>query len=229
MAESRIYLALWGKLFKQSKKVSTTIMKPGNFYKIQVYKYADPVVTKTLAGVDTAYIFLIGKYKGKDEKGLPHYYFPALKLKHINPRNFFTALDAATDSISEKKIDESEEFRLLLRQFPLDGKPLFTILKKKPLIYEGNYREYRMASIRSVEELEIDKEYLKIKMIRGYSNEKKIEEEKKLDKPKETPQELKKQEKVEKILKQKEINLEPQPKSIVEKIEVVNQASQPNV
>lgn len=228
MAESRIYLSLWGKLFKNTKKVSTTVMRPGNFYKIQVYKYAEPSVTKTLAGLDTAYIFLIGKYRGKDEKGMPHYYFPALKLKHVNPRNFFYALEAATDSINEEKIDESEEFRLLLRQFPLDGKPLFTILKKKPLIYEGNYREYRMASIRSVEELIIDKEYLKVKMIRGYSNEKKIEEEKKLQKPKESPEKIRKEEKVENILKQKEINLQPQPTDIIQKIDVVNQSSQPN-
>ncbi len=228
MAESRIYLSLWEKLFKQTKKVSTTIMKPGNFYKIQVYKYADPAVTKTLAGIDTAFIFLIGKYKGTDEKGKPHYYLPALKLKHINPRNFFYALETATDSINEEKIDKAEEFRLLLRQFPLDGRPLFTLLKKKPLIYEGNYREYKMISIRSVEELQLDKEYLKTKMIRGYSNEKKIEEEKKLEKPKESPEKLKKEEKVEKILKQKEINLEPQPKTIIEKIDVINQASQPN-
>lgn len=227
MAESRIYLSLWGKLFKNTKKVSTTIMKPGNFYKIEVYKYANPAITKTLAGIDTAFIFLIGKFKGKDEKGMPHYYFSALKLKHINPRNFFFALESATDSISEEKIDESEEFRFLLRQFPLDGKPLFTILRKKPLLYEGNYREYKMVSIRSVEELELDKEYIKTKMIRGYSNEKKIEEEKKLDKPKETPQELKKQEKVEKILKQKEINLETQPTGIAEKIDVINKASNP--
>ncbi len=227
MAESRIYLPLWGKLFKTSRKVSTTIMKPGNFYKIQVYKYADPSQTKVLAGLDTTYIFLIGKFRGKDEKGMIHYYFPALKLKHVNPRNFFYALEAATDSISEQKIDEAEEFRFLLRQFPLDGKPLFTILKKKPLIYDGNYREYKMASIRSVEEVELTKSYIKSKMIRGYTNKEKIDEEKKLEKPKQTPQELKKEEKVEKIIKQKEINLETQPTGIAEKIDVINKASNP--
>ncbi len=181
MAESRIYLPLWGKLFKTSRKVSTTIMKPGNFYKIQVYKYADPSQTKVLAGLDTTYIFLIGKFRGKDEKGMIHYYFPALKLKHVNPRNFFYALEAATDSISEQKIDEAEEFRFLLRQFPLDGKPLFTILKKKPLIYDGNYREYKMASIRSVEEVEVPKSYMNSKMIRGYTNKGKSDEENKLE------------------------------------------------
>jgi len=227
MAESRIYIPLWNKLFKKYKKVSTTLMKPGNFYKIEVYKYSDPAQTKVLAGLDTTFIFLIGKFLQNTEKGI-HYYFPAIKLKNVNPRNFFMALEPAIDSINEEKIDEAEEFRLLLRQFPLDGKPLFSLIKKKKLVYEGNYREYKMASIRSVEKLELDKEYIKTKLIRGYSNEKKLEEEKKLQEPKETPQELKKEENVEKILKQREINLQPPPQSIEQKIEVVNQASQPN-
>ena len=217
MATSRIYLKEWSNLIKSGKKVSSAAMRPGNFYKIIVYKYSDPKQTKVLSGLSTAYIFLIGKFRAKDEDGMLHYYFPAIKLKHVNPGKFFEALKMAVDDVNEEEINEAEEFKNLLRKFPLDGKPLFNILKKKPLVYDGNYREYRLASVRSVEELEIDKEYIKVKLIPGYSNEKKLEEEKKLDKPKESPEKAKKEEKIEKVQRQREINLEPP----ITKIEIV--------
>jgi hypothetical protein len=53
----------------------------------------------------------------------------------------------------------------LLRTFKADGEPIFNVLKKKPLLYEGNYREYKMTSIKSVEILTIDKEYLRDKFL----------------------------------------------------------------
>jgi hypothetical protein len=67
--------------------------------------------------------------------------------------------------VNEEKINELEEFRFLLRTFQADGAPIFNVLKKKPLIYEGNYREYKMTSIKSVEILTIDKEYLRDKFL----------------------------------------------------------------
>jgi hypothetical protein len=67
--------------------------------------------------------------------------------------------------VDEEKINELEEFRFLLRKFQADGAPIFNVLKKKPLIYEGNYREYKMTSIKSVEILTVDKEYLRDKFL----------------------------------------------------------------
>ena len=172
MATNRIFTPKWTNIITGLKPIAHGMMKPGNFYKVVVYKYADPSQTKVLAGLDTAYIFLIGRFTDKKV------FFPSIKLKHVNPELFFDSLRLTLDNVSEQSIDELEEFRLLLRKFPNDGKPLFNILKRKPLIYEGNYREYKMTSIKSVELIEIDKEYLKDKFLPGYNTTQRAKERK---------------------------------------------------
>jgi hypothetical protein len=69
-----------------------------------------------------------------------------------------------------------EEFKFLLRKFPPDGAPLFDILKRRPLIYKDNYREYKMTSIKSVELVTIDREYISDKLMPGANTSKKQEE-----------------------------------------------------
>ncbi|NDB28961.1 hypothetical protein EB169_05540, partial [archaeon] len=123
MATNRIFTPKWTNIITGLKPIAHGMMKPGNFYKVVVYKYADPSQTKVLAGLDTAYIFLIGRFTDKKV------FFPSIKLKHVNPELFFDSLRLTLDNVSEQSIDELEEFRLLLRKFPNDGKPLFNILK----------------------------------------------------------------------------------------------------
>ncbi len=172
MATNRVFTPKWTNIITDLKPIAHGMMKPGNFYKVVVYKYADPSKTKVLTGLDTAYIFLIGRFTDKKV------FFPSIKLKHVDPELFFDSLRLTLDNVSEQSINESEEFRLLLRKFPNDGKPLFNILKRKPLIYEGNYREYKMTSIKSVELIELDKEYLKDKFLPGYNTTRKAKERK---------------------------------------------------
>lgn len=172
MATNQIFTQKWTRIISGLKVVPHGLMKPGNFYKVVVYKYADPAQTKVLSGLDTSYIFLIGRFVDKKV------FFPSIKLKHVNPEKFFDGIRLAMDNINEDSINESDEFRMLLRKFPNDGKPLFNMLKRKPLIYEGNYREYKMTSIKSVELIEIDKEYLKDKFLPGYNSTQRIKERK---------------------------------------------------
>lgn len=172
MATNRVFTPKWTNIIADLKPIPHGMMKPGNFYKVVVYKYADPSQTRVLSGLNTAYIFLIGKFIDKKV------FFPSIKLKHVNPELFFDSLRLALNNVNEKSIDESEEFRLLLRKFPNDGKPLFNILKTKPLIYEGNYREYKMTSIKSVELITLDKEYLKDKFLPGYNSTQRQQERK---------------------------------------------------
>jgi hypothetical protein len=159
MPNTRIFTPQWDNIISDRKTIAHGLMKPGNFYKVIVYKYAADGKTRTLTGLSTSYIFLIGKFIDKQVR------FPAIKLKHVNPEQFFTALKPMMGKIDEEIIDELEEFRFLLAKFQLDGAPIFNLLKKKPLIYEGNYREYKMTSIKSVEILTIDKEYIKDKFL----------------------------------------------------------------
>lgn len=159
MAQTRIFTKQWDNIISDRKPIAHGLMKPGNFYKVIVYKYAIDGKTRTLTGLSTSYIFLIGKFIDKQVR------FPAIKLKHVNPEQFFTAIKPTMGPIKEETFDELEEFRFLLRKFQADGAPIFNVLKKKPLIYEGNYREYKMTSIKSAEILTIDKKYLKDKYL----------------------------------------------------------------
>jgi hypothetical protein len=174
MATSRIFTKEWDNIITNFKPLAHGMMKPGNFYKIVVYKYAADGKTRTLTGLSTSYIFLIGRFVDKKVK------FPAIKLKHVNPELFFDALKPAmAQPITESEILDSvnlEEFRLLLRKFPSDGAPLYQILKRKPLVYTDNYREYKMTSIKSVDLITIDMEYLKDKLLPGSNTSKKISE-----------------------------------------------------
>jgi hypothetical protein len=174
MATSRIFTKEWDNIITKFKPLAHGMMKPGNFYKIVVYKYAADGKTRTLTGLSTSYIFLIGRFVDKKVK------FPAIKLKHVNPELFFDALKPAiAQPITESEILDSanlEEFRILLRKFPSDGAPLYQILKRKPLVYTDNYREYKMTSIKSVDLITIDMEYLKDKLLPGSNTSKKIAE-----------------------------------------------------
>jgi hypothetical protein len=162
MAEKGIYIKDWEKIIKASTKISRNQMHPLNFYKVVVYRYADPQQTKVLSGMDTSHIFLLGKFANKI------YYLPAIKLQHVKPYRFFEALKLSLEPLTAEFIDKSEEFRQLIRKMPMHGKPIFESIKKKPLVYDGNYREYKMTSIQSVELLQIDKEYIKSKLLPNY-------------------------------------------------------------
>ncbi len=172
MATKQVFTPKWTNIITNLKPIPHGMMKPGNFYKVVVYKYADPAQTKVLAGMDTAYIFLIGRFVDKKV------FFPSIKLKHVNPERFFEGIRLAFDNINEESINSAEDFRALLRKFPNDGKPLYNIIKTKPLIYDGNYREYKMTSIKSVELIEIDKEYLRDKFLPGSNTTQKQKERK---------------------------------------------------
>jgi hypothetical protein len=170
MATSRVFTKEWDNIITKFKPMAHGMMKPGNFYKVVVYKYAVDGKTRTLTGLSTSYIFLIGRFV--DKKVI----FPAIKLKHVSPEIFFDALQPALKlPINENEIIDSvnmEEFRMLLRKFPADGSPLYEILKRKPLVYKDNYREYKMTSIKSVDLITIDMEYLKDKLLPGAKSSK---------------------------------------------------------
>lgn len=164
----RLFISNWRAIIGGKKAMNVSLMRPGNFYKIELYKYNDGK-TVALSGPKTTHIFLIGKYKeGKD------YYLAALKLKHVNPEHFFTDIKQLFKfkPMTEEKItqvyDEYEQkldqFRRLLQMFPMDGRRIFNIIKRKKRIYTDNYREYKLTSVKKCEYLKISEEYLNSKL-----------------------------------------------------------------
>jgi len=50
MATNRVFTPKWTNIITDLKPIAHGMMKPGNFYKVVVYKYADPSKTKVLTG-----------------------------------------------------------------------------------------------------------------------------------------------------------------------------------
>jgi len=169
MASKRLFLEEWKKVFltKSKQTAPNNKVNPGNFYKIEVYKYSDGV-TRTLSGIKTSYVFMIGRYTRNKQN-----YYAALKLSNVNPIHFFEDIKLmfATIPVTAEKIDESyanakdnnkqDQFSDLLKKIPRDGSNLYSVLRNKVRIFDGNYREYIMTSIKSIRYLDIDPEYLK--------------------------------------------------------------------
>lgn len=200
MENGRNFLTQWKKVFMVSEKTSANILKPGNFYKINVYEYVDGV-TKSLSGANETYIFLIGKFSQNKKN-----YVSALKLKGIDPKLFFEYIklfirsnplteEKINDTYKNTKTNRNNEFSELLKNIQPDGKNLFSIFKSKKNCMEG-YREYISTHIRSIEYLDVNPEYLKIKLTkesktsqnlkleRNFLNERKAKNAKQIVKPK---------------------------------------------
>lgn len=158
------YTSKWDSIIDTKATIGKTAVKPGNFYKLTSYTYADGK-TRPLSGPNTSYIFVIGQFTKQKTK-----YIATLKLKSVNPEWFFSDIKSALkqnplvsseiDKIYEEKSPKKDTFRWLLRKFPVDGKPLFEIIKRKRRVYNGNYREYILGNIKGIEYIEIDSEYL---------------------------------------------------------------------
>jgi hypothetical protein len=135
------------------------MMKQGNFYRLEVYKYADEKIgTKRLVGIDTCFVFIIGRFVRDG-----HNWLASIKLKQVNPDAFFEGIKRACRPLANKDFDEWEswDFKDFMKKYPADGKPLFEYLKTKPRIYRDTYREYKLASIKDCNEVVFNIEYLK--------------------------------------------------------------------
>jgi hypothetical protein len=155
----RNYNRQWENLIIKELNRPKTMMRQGNFYRLEVYKYADEKIgTRRLVGIDTAFVFIIGRFI-KDG----HVWLATIKLKQVNPDAFFEGIKRACRPLANKDFDEwtSWDFKEFLKKYPADGKPLFEYIKTKPRIYRDTYREYKLASIKDCNEIVFNIEYLK--------------------------------------------------------------------
>ena len=142
-------------LIESENKVSKALIKPGNIYRIMVYKYADGV-TKSLSGPTSALIFAIGIY----DKQLF-----CLKLSEIKPEKFFKWLKAVFQkNLTDENFETSEHLMELLVKADKSGKKLYSSYVKPSTIAKGPinpYRTYNLSGITIVQEVKIKKEILK--------------------------------------------------------------------
>jgi hypothetical protein len=142
-------------LIELEEGVSKTLIRPRNIYKINSYTYKDGK-TKTLAGVETSYIFVIGV--------TPTKVISALKISLIKPKEFFKWLKKLyKPSLTESLITDSERLEDILILDNKDGRKIFNQFVAQSRIYNQNiptYRTYIIKNIKNVELVKFKKEIL---------------------------------------------------------------------
>ncbi len=142
-------------LIESESPLSKTMIRPRNIYRIKSYKYVDGK-TKSLEGVETAIVFVIGIS--------PEKVVSCLKISLIKPILFFRWLVKLFEAgLSEEEIRNAESLEDLIVLDAKDGKKIFNQFVKRSRLYIQNptpYRTYLLQNIKNIEEVKIKKEIL---------------------------------------------------------------------
>jgi hypothetical protein len=131
-------------------RVSRAEILPRNIYRISTYKDGVP---PTKVGLESRYVFVIGKLEGK---------IHCLLLTHILPDNFLSLLNR----LRNKKIpiEKDQPLSELLKLLPKDGRQLFeSYIKNNSKVYlpiMDNYRTYFLNKIQNVWEIRFEEGFL---------------------------------------------------------------------
>ena len=135
---------------KPEVRVSKSLIKPRNIYRISTYSGGDPI---TKQGDDARYVFVIGKVGDK---------IHCIKLNEIKPIDFTQFIGKLRDKIIP--LTENQMVHLFLKKFATDGNSLFeTYVKNNSKIYSkslGNYRTYFIDKIVNVWEIRFELDFL---------------------------------------------------------------------
>lgn len=131
-------------------RVSKNQIFPRNIYRISTYKEGVP---PTKVGLETRYVFVIGKVDGK---------LHCLLLNHVLPDNFITFLNRLRNKA--KPIQKDQPLSELLKLMSKDGRQLFeSYVKHNPKVYSpllDNYRTYFIDKIQNAWEIRFEEGFL---------------------------------------------------------------------
>lgn len=142
-------------LIEYEEGISKNLIRPRNIYKINSYTYKDGK-TKSLAGTETSYVFVIGISPTK--------IISAIKISLVKPKEFFRWLKKLyKPNISENSLTDSERLEDILILDNKDGKKIFNQFVKQSRMYNQaipTYRTYILQNIKNAEIVKIKKEVL---------------------------------------------------------------------
>jgi hypothetical protein len=142
-------------LIESESSISKTMIKPRNIYKINSYKYKDGK-TKSLAGVETSLVFIIGISPDK--------IVSCLKISLIKPDIFFKWLKTLIRAgLNEEELQKAESLDDIILLDNKNGEKIFNQFVKRSRLYlqtPSTYRTYLLKNIKNIEEVKIKKEIL---------------------------------------------------------------------
>ena len=145
------YTRQYKSFLKPEKRISKSLIKPRNIYRITTYKGGTP---PTKSGENARYVFVVGIVDGKVH---------CIKLNDIKPLDFTNFINKLRDK--RIPIGSDQMLMLLLKKFSIDGKALFeSYIKNNSKIYSSslkNYRTYLLNSIQNVYEIRFEEDFLR--------------------------------------------------------------------
>ena len=143
------------KIIESQKKVSKSLVRPRNIYKITSYEYVDGT-RKSLSGPETAIVFVFGIYDKK---------LVGLKITEIKPEDFFKWLKKLfLTNLTEESISQSKMLEELLQIGDRAGSNIYESHVKNKRIGTTNkelYRTYTITGVKQISEVIIKKDYIK--------------------------------------------------------------------
>lgn len=131
-------------------RVSRAEILPRNIYRISTYKDGVP---PTKVGLESRYVFVIGKVAGK---------LHCLLLNHVSPENFISLLNRLRNKTIP--IQRDQPLSELLKLLPKDGRQLFeSHIKNNRKVYSpilDNYRTYFIDKIQNAWEIRFEQGFL---------------------------------------------------------------------
>jgi hypothetical protein len=142
-------------LIEQEQSLAKTMVRPRNIYKINNYTYKDGK-TKSLAGVETSIVFVIGIS--------PEKVVSCLKMTLIKPDIFFKWLKRLLKAgLSENEIENAKSLEDLIILDNMNGEKIFNQFVKTSTLYNQRltpYRTYLLKNIKNIEEVTLKKQIL---------------------------------------------------------------------
>lgn len=142
-------------LIESESPLAKSLVRPRNIYKINSYKYKDGK-TKTLAGVETSLVFVIGISPDK--------VVSCLKISLIKPDIFFRWLKTLIRvGLNEEELKNAESLEDIILSDNKNGEKIFNQFVKRSRLYRQNpptYRTYLLKNIKNIEEIAIKKDIL---------------------------------------------------------------------
>lgn len=146
-----LYTNQYVQLLNPEYRVSRANIFPRNIYRISTYSSGNP---KTKTGLDSRYVFVIGKVADK---------IHCIKLNDIPPFEFIKFLNKIRDINVE--VNPDKQLSEHLKRFSLNGSDLFERhIKTNPKIYKtvnSNYRTYFIKNIQNVWEIRFEDKVLR--------------------------------------------------------------------
>lgn len=144
------------KYIESEERASKSTLEPRNIYRISSYEYSDEDSQRSLAGINSSLVFVVGIHEKK---------LICLKLNDIKPEKFMKWLPTVfKPALKSEHIDNMEMLEEIIIQSDRNGSKIFESKIKTNIIYTTEprpYRSYYIEGLKFIQLVNLKKDFLK--------------------------------------------------------------------